>query len=285
MKLLRYGAPGNERPGVLDKAGTIRDLSRIVNDIDVIAIGPERLRHLREIDLQTLPIVVGNPRLGVPIAGVGKIVGIGLNYRDHAEEANLPLPTQPIVFLKAITCLSGPDDDVIMPKGSTKMDWEVELGIVIGTKAQSVDEVDALDCVAGYCVVNDVSERYFQLECGGTWDKGKSFDTFGPVGPWLVTADEVGNVQNLGLWLDVNGVRKQTGSTSKMIFSCAELVSYVSKVMTLMPGDIIATGTPAGVGMGAKPPQYLEAGDVLTLGIEKLGSQTQRVITFPGSYV
>lgn len=281
MKLLRYGAPGHERPGMLDAAGVIRDLSRAVGDIDSRAISPEGLKRLLALDPETLPIVPDAPRLGVPIARIGKLIGIGLNYSDHAEEANMPIPVEPIVFLKATTCLSGPNDDIVKPKRGTKLDWEVELGIVIGTKAQSVAAANALDYVAGYCVVNDVSERHFQLERGGSWDKGKSFDTFGPVGPWLVTQDEIGDVQNLGLWLDVNGVRRQTGNTSKMVFSCAELVSYVSEVMTLLPGDIITTGTPPGVGMGMKPPQYLEVGDTVTLGIDQLGSQVQRVAAFP----
>lgn len=283
MKLVRHGPAGRERPGVLDNTGVIRDLSGMMDDFDAAAIGPAGLARLCALDPQQLPVVTGNPRLGVPVAHVGKLIGIGLNYSDHAAESNMPIPSEPIVFMKATTCLSGPNDDIVKPKRSVKLDWEVELGIVIGSKAQCVDPATALDFVAGYCVVNDVSERYFQLECGGTWDKGKSFDTFGPIGPWLVTPDEVGDLQNLQLWLDVNGVRRQSGNTNRMIFSCAELVSYVSEVMTLMPGDIIATGTPPGVGMGMKPPRYLDVGDVLTLGIDKLGSQSQRVVAFSGS--
>jgi 2,4-diketo-3-deoxy-L-fuconate hydrolase len=280
MKLLRFGPAGMERPGMLDANGAIRDLSGIVDDIDGEVISPESLQRLAGLDLAALPIVAGNRRLGVPVATVGKLIGIGLNYSDHAAEANMPVPAEPIVFMKATTSLCGPNDDIIKPRRAIKLDWEVELGIVIGTRAQSVSTSDALKHVAGYCVVNDVSERHFQLECGGTWDKGKSFDTFGPVGPWLVTPEEVGDVQNLALWLDVNGVRRQVGTTGKMIFTCAELVSYVSEVMTLMPGDIISTGTPPGVGMGMKPPRYLEAGDVVTLGVDRLGSQSQRVVRF-----
>jgi 2,4-diketo-3-deoxy-L-fuconate hydrolase len=280
MKLLRYGPAGQERPGLLDQDGNIRDLSSVVHDIDGEAISPAGLQRLQSLGIDSLPVVPGNPRLGVPLGQVGKFVAIGLNYSDHAKESNMPIPAEPIVFMKATTCLSGPNDDVIKPKKSTKLDWEVEIGIVIGVKAQSVSEAAALRYVSGYCLVNDVSERHFQLERGGTWDKGKSFDTFGPVGPYLVTQDEVGDVQNLGMWLDVNGVRMQVGNTNTMIFSCAQIVSYVSEVMTLMPGDIITTGTPPGVGMGMKPPRFLEVGDVMTLGIDKLGEQSQRVVAY-----
>jgi 2,4-diketo-3-deoxy-L-fuconate hydrolase len=282
MKLLRYGTTGNERPGVLDGEGRIRDLSAVIGELDGEAIGPAGLARLQALDLASLPLVEGEVRIGVPIARVGKFVAIGLNFSDHAKEAGMAIPTEPIVFMKATSCLCGPNDDVIKPKRSTKLDWEVELGIVIGTTARSVSEKDALAHVAGYCLVNDVSERNFQIERGGTWDKGKGFDTFGPVGPWLVTADEVGDVQKLDMWLDVNGERAQRGSSSTMIFSCAELVSYVSEVMTLFPGDIITTGTPPGVGMGMKPPRYLNVGDVMSLGIEKLGEQRQRIVAFTG---
>jgi 2,4-diketo-3-deoxy-L-fuconate hydrolase len=280
MKLLRYGPAGQERPGVLDAAGGIRDLTGIIDDVDAAAISPDGLQRLRALDLQALPLVEGRPRLGVPLAQVSKLVGIGLNYSDHAAEAGMPVPSEPIVFMKASTCLSGPYDDIVKPRNATKMDWEVELGIVIGSTARSVSPQQALDFVAGYCVVNDVSERNFQLERGGSWDKGKSFDTFGPVGPWLVTRDEAGDTADLGLWLDLNGKRMQTGSTRHMVFGCAELVSYVSAVMTLLPGDIIATGTPPGVGMGMQPPRFLEPGDVITLGVDRLGSQSQRVVGF-----
>jgi 2,4-diketo-3-deoxy-L-fuconate hydrolase len=280
MKLLRYGVLGRERPGLLDDNRQIRDLSGIIRDIDGDAISAAGLSRLRDIDVHKLPIVADKPRIGVPLAQVGKFVGIGLNFSDHARESNMPIPVEPIVFMKATTSLSGPFDDVIKPKRSTKLDWEVELGIVIGTRAQSVAESAALDYVAGYCLANDVSERNFQLERGGTWDKGKSFDTFGPVGPYLVTPDEVGDVQNLSMWLEVNGERMQSGNTSTMIFPCAQIVSYVSEVMTLMPGDIIITGTPPGVGMGMKPPRYLNVGDTVALGVDKLGSQRQRIVAY-----
>ncbi len=283
MKLLRYGPVGQEKPGLLDADGNIRDLSGVIDDLDGQALAPSRLARLAEIDPTTLPVVSDAQRIGQPVANVGKFLAIGLNYTDHAKEANMAIPTEPVVFMKAISCLSGPDDNVIMPRDATKLDWEVEIGIVIGTKAQYVSVVDALDHVAGYCVVNDVSERHYQLERGGSWDKGKSFDTFGPVGPWLVTKDEVGDVQNLGIWLNVNGERMQTGNTSTMIFDCAKIVSYLSECMTLMPGDLIITGTPPGVGLGMKPPRFLKAGDVMTLGIDKLGEQRQQVVEFrPG---
>jgi 2,4-didehydro-3-deoxy-L-rhamnonate hydrolase len=282
MKLLRFGPLGQEKPGLLDPDGSIRDLSGVIGDFDARTLSPEGLSELAAIDLSRLPIVSGKPRLGAPLPGVSKFVAIGLNFSDHAKESNMAIPSEPVVFMKAPSCLCGPEDDVIQPKHSTKMDWEVELGIVIGSKAQYVGVDEALDYVAGYCVVNDVSERNYQLERGGQWDKGKSFDTFGPVGPYLVTKDEVGDVHDLDMWLDVNGERMQSGSTRTMIFDCAKLVSYLSECMTLLPGDIITTGTPPGVGMGMKPPRFLKPGDVMTLGIEKLGQQQQRVVPFPG---
>jgi 2,4-diketo-3-deoxy-L-fuconate hydrolase len=281
MKLLRYGPLGSEKPGLLDGQGQIRDLSGHVADITPAALSPAALAKVASIDPASLPLVDGRPRYGVPVSGSGKFIAIGLNYADHAAESNMPIPKEPIVFTKAITSLCGPNDAVVIPKGSKKSDWEVELGIIIGSKAQYVDEAAALNHVAGYCVVNDVSEREWQIERGGSWDKGKGCDTFGPTGPWLVTKDEVGDVQSLSMWLDVNGKRMQTGNTKTMIFGAAALVSYVSQFMTLMPGDIITTGTPPGVGMGIKPePVFLRPGDVITLGIEKLGEQRQDVITW-----
>jgi 2,4-diketo-3-deoxy-L-fuconate hydrolase len=281
MKLLRYGPPGQERPGLLDLDGVIRDLSSVIPDIDGEALSQAGLARLASVDIATLPIVRGEPRIGVPVAAVTKFIAIGTNYCDHAIEAKLPIPTEPVVFMKATSCLCGPHDDVVRPKHSTKMDWEVELGLVIGTKAQYVSVEDALDHVAGYCVINDVSERNYQLERGGQWDKGKSFDTFGPVGPYLVTRDEIGNPQALDLWLEVNGQRMQAGNTRTMIFDCARIVSYLSECMTLMPGDVIATGTPPGVGMGMVPPRFLQTGEVMTLGIGGLGEQRQAVVPFP----
>ncbi|MDB5743048.1 MAG: hydrolase family protein [Polaromonas sp.] len=277
MKLLRYGPLGQEKPGALDADGNIRDLSSVVTDIGADVLGPEKLARLAKLDLSSLPIVPGRPRLGQPVAQIGKFLAIGLNYKDHAAESNMPEPGEPVIFMKAISCLAGPHDNVIVPRNSLKMDWEAEIGIVIGSKCQYVTEAEALDHVAGYCVVNDVSERHFQLERGGTLDKGKSFDTLGPVGPWLVTRDEVGDVQALDIWLELNGERMQDGNTRNMIFSCARIVSYLSELMTLMPGDIITTGTPAGVGMGMKPPRFLKKGDVMTLGVQKLGEQRQTV--------
>lgn len=282
MKLLRYGFPGREKPGMLDAAGNIRDLSGVIIQIDDRTLAPRELVKLRKIKPESLPRVKGNPRLGVPYAGISKFVAVGLNYSDHAAESNMPIPAEPILFMKATTSLCGPNDDVIQPKGSTKLDWEVELGIVIGTKAQYVTEDRALDYVAGYCVVNDISERNFQLERGSQWDRGKGCDTFGPVGPYLVTTDEITNPQTLGMWLDVNGEKRQRGSTRTMVFGCAHLVSYISQFMTLLPGDIITTGTPPGVGLGMKPPLYLKPGDVMTLGIDGLGEQRQRVIAYAG---
>lgn len=281
MKLLRFGPPGAEKPGLLDAAGAIRDLSGHIADLTPEQLSPANLAKLAAIEPASLPLVQGSPRYGVPVAGVGKFIAIGLNYADHAAESNMPIPKEPIVFTKAITSLCGPNDTVVIPKGSKKSDWEVELGIVIGSKTQYVNETQAIENVAGYCVVNDVSEREWQIERGGSWDKGKGCDTFGPTGPWLVTKDEVGDVQALGMWLDVNGKRMQTGNTRTMIFGVAKLVSYVSHFMTLMPGDIITTGTPPGVGMGMKPePVFLKPGDVMTLGIEKLGEQRQDVVAW-----
>jgi 2-keto-4-pentenoate hydratase/2-oxohepta-3-ene-1,7-dioic acid hydratase in catechol pathway len=280
MKLLRFGPPGEEKPGVLDGKGAVRDLSALMEDIDSSALSPAMLAKIAALDVNALPIVRGTPRLGIPVKGTSKFIAIGLNYLDHAIEANMPVPAEPIVFLKAPSCLNGPDDDVMQPKHSTKLDWEVEIGMVIGKKAQYVSEEEALEYVAGYCVVNDVSERNYQLERGGQWDKGKGFDTFGPVGPYLVTRDEVGDPQNLDMWLDVNGERMQTGNTRTMIFNCAKIISYLSECMTLLPGDIVITGTPPGVGMGMKPPRFLKPGDVVTLGIEKLGEQRQQIVPY-----
>jgi 2-keto-4-pentenoate hydratase/2-oxohepta-3-ene-1,7-dioic acid hydratase in catechol pathway len=283
MRLLRYGAPGREKPGLADKDGNIRDLSKVITQIDDAMLAPRNLARLARVKPETLPVVRGNPRLGVPYAGITKFVAVGLNYSDHAAESNLPIPSEPIIFMKATTCLTGPNDDVIQPKGSTKLDWEVELGIVIGTKAQYVSEAKALDHVAGYTVVNDVSERAFQMGPGGQWDRGKGCDTFGPVGPWLVTTDEITDPQTLDMWLDVNGEKRQRGNTRTMIFNSAHLVSYISQFMTLLPGDIITTGTPPGVGMGMKPnPVWLKPGDVITLGIQGLGEQRQRVVAYSG---
>ena len=281
MKLLRYGPAGREKPGLLDSAGFIRDLSGKIGDVTPEQLSPAKLAALAAIDPRTLPVVQGKPRLGVPVSGSRKFIAIGLNYADHAAESNLPIPAEPVVFMKAISCLNGPNDDVMLPKDSVKTDWEVELGVVIGQTARYVDEARALDYVAGYVLINDVSEREYQLQRGGTWDKGKGCDTFGPVGPWLVTSDEVGDPQSLGMWLDVNGKRMQTGSTSTMIFPVQHVVSYVSRFLTLEPGDLITTGTPPGVGSGKKPsPVYLQAGDAITLGIDKLGEQQQSVIAW-----
>lgn len=279
MKLLRYGAPGAERPGLLDADGQLRDLSALIGDIEPRMLAPEGLAALAALDPARLPIVDGQPRLGVPLTGIGKFIAVGLNYSDHAAEAGMPIPAEPILFSKAITCIGGANDDVALPAGSVKSDWEVELGVVIGRRAKNVPEAQALAHVAGYCVVNDVSEREFQLErSGGQWDKGKGFDTFGPIGPWLVTVDEVPDPQALDMWLEVNGERVQSGNTSTMIFGVAQLVSYISRCMTLMPGDVIATGTPPGVGMGFRPQRFLKAGDTMRLGIAGLGEQRQSVV-------
>lgn len=281
MKLLRYGQAGAEKPGLLDEAGMVRDLSGHLADIDGAALAPDALARLAALDPASLPRVDGQPRIGPPVAKVGKFIAIGLNYADHAAESGMPIPPEPIVFTKAISCIQGPDDVVMLPRGSTKSDWEVELGVVIGTPARYVEETDALAHVAGYVCVNDLSEREYQLERGGSWDKGKGCDTFGPIGPWLVTADEVGDPQNLAMELDVNGVRRQTGNTRTMIFGVASIVSYVSRFMALLPGDIITTGTPPGVGMGMKPePAYLKDGDTMRVSIEKLGEQCQRVVAW-----
>ena len=280
MKLVRYGKPGKEKPGLIDSDGRLRDLSAVVADIGPDQLGDAALARLRKLKSDTLPLVKGSPRMGCPVAGIGKFIAIGLNYADHAAEAGMPIPAEPIVFMKATSCIQGPDDPVMLPKGSKKSDWEVELGVVIGRQARHVSQKDALSHVAGYCVVNDVSERAFQIERGGTWDKGKGCDTFGPIGPWLVTRDEIANPQRLDLWLDLNGHRMQNGNTRTMIFSVAKVVSYVSQFMTLMPGDVITTGTPPGVGMGMKPPVFLKKGDVLTLGVQGLGTQRQLVVPF-----
>jgi len=277
MKLVRYGSRGKEKPGLIDADGGLRDLSTHCVTIGWNEISPTGLQRLATIDPQTLPRVRGNPRLGVPFTGISKFVGIGLNYRDHAIEAGMPIPTEPIVFMKATTCINGPHDPILLPPGSVKTDWEVELGIVIGRESRQVSEARALEYVAGYCVINDVSERAYQLERGGQWDKGKGCDSFGPIGPWLVTKDEVPDPQNLELWLELNGERVQNGSTATMIFGCREIVSYLSRFMTLLPGDVIATGTPPGVGMGRKPQRFLGAGDTLRLGVAGLGEQRQTV--------
>jgi 2,4-diketo-3-deoxy-L-fuconate hydrolase len=277
MKLCRFGTAGQEKPGLIDSEGRVRDLSGIVADLTPAWLAPDRLKALAAIDPATLPLVEAPGRMGPPVSGTRQFLAIGLNYSDHAREAGMPIPPEPILFTKGVSCIQGPNDPVLIPPGSTKSDWEVELGVVIGTTASYVSEADALNHVAGYCVVNDLSEREYQLERSGTWDKGKACPTFGPIGPWLVTADEVGDPQTLAMWLDVNGERVQTGSTRTMIFGVAFLVSYVSQFMTLLPGDIITTGTPPGVGMGFKPPRYLKAGDVISLGIEKLGEQRQDV--------
>ena len=278
MKLLRYGPPGEEKPGILDTDGAIRDLSGHVGDITGETIGAESLARLRGIDPASLPAVAGRPRIGPCVGNVGKFVAIGLNHSDHAKEAGMPIPDEPLIFTKATSSISGPDDDIVMPRGASKVDWEVELGIVIGGHAKYVDEVEALGAIAGYCVVNDVSERAFQLETSGQWVKGKSADTFGPIGPWLVTADEVPEPQNLHLWLEVNGERAQDGSTRTMIFPVPYLVSFVSRFMSLQPGDVITTGTPPGVGHRRSPPAYLNPGDVITLSVEGLGTQRQEVV-------
>ncbi len=282
MKLLRYGPKGNEKPGILDSAGRVRDLSGIVDDIAGDVLTPEGLARLRAVELSILPLVEGTPqkdlRLGACVGQIGKFICIGLNYADHAAETGAAIPAEPIVFNKWTSAIVGPDDDVEIPRGSVKTDWEVELGVVIGKPGRYIDEADAMSHVAGYCVVNDVSEREFQIERGGTWDKGKGCDTFGPTGPWMVTADEIADPQNLKMWLDVDGKRFQDGSTKTMIFGVRHVVSYLSRFMSLQAGDVISTGTPPGVGLGQKPPVYLKAGQTMTLGIEGLGTQRQRVV-------
>ena len=280
MKLCRYGNPGAEKPGLIDAAGKIRDLSAVIKDIDPATLAPEGLKKLAGTKAESLPLVEGSPRYGVPVTGISKYIAIGLNYSDHAAEAGMAVPTEPIIFMKALSSICGPNDDTVQPKNSTKLDWEVELAVVIGRKALYVPEDRALDYVAGYCVANDVSERAFQLQ-SSQWDKGKGCDTFGPIGPWLVTGDEVPDPQDLDMWLDVNGERMQSGNTKTMIFGVRKLVSYCSHYMSLNPGDVICTGTPPGVGMGKKPqPIWLKPGDVVTLGIDGLGAQRQRVVAY-----
>src|SRR5271156_3018619 len=278
MKLVRYGAIGQEKPGLIDKSGQLRDLSAHVKDLNGEAYAPASLPKLAALDPSKLPAVDGKPRIGAPVTGISKFVAIGLNYIDHAKETGSPIPGEPIFFMKANTSLCGPNDNVEKPRGSTKLDWEVEIAIIIGTRAKYVSEADALNYVAGYSVCNDVSERFFQIERLGQWTKGKSHDTFGPLGPWMVTKDEIPDVQKLPMWCDVNGKRCQTGSTATMIFGVKKIVSYLSEIMTLMPGDVIATGTPPGVGMGMKPPKFLNVGDIVTLGIEGLGEQRQEIV-------
>ncbi|MFT4793530.1 MAG: 2-keto-4-pentenoate hydratase/2-oxohepta-3-ene-1,7-dioic acid hydratase in catechol pathway [Paracoccaceae bacterium] len=278
MKLVRYGAPGAELPGLIDAQGDLRDLSAHVTDIDGSSLGDEGLAAIAALDPATLPKIDGDVRFGPCVGAIGKFMCIGLNYADHAAESGLPIPAHPILFMKANSAIVGPNDDVVMPRGSESTDWEVELGVVIGKAAKYVTEADALDYVAGYCLLNDVSERHFQTQLSGNWTKGKSCDTFGPTGPWMVTRDEVGDPQTLGMWLDVNGARMQTGNTSTQIFTVAQVIAHLSTLFTLHPGDVISTGTPPGVGMGMKPaPVYLKAGDVMTLGIDKLGTQRQTV--------
>lgn len=277
MKLLRTGAKGQESPAILHSDGTIRDLSSVVDDIAGDTLSPQSLNRLREVDVDDLPAVPDGTRIGACVGGVGKFICIGLNYADHAEESGMDVPKEPVIFMKATSAICGPYDNVVLPRGAEKGDWEVELGVVIGTEAKDVAEADAMDYVAGYCVINDVSERAFQLEHGGQWVKGKSADTFGPTGPWLVTRDEVGNPTDLSMWLELNGEKVQDGSTRTMVFGVAHLVSYLSRYMSLQPGDIISTGTPPGVGLGMKPPRYLKAGDEMRLGIEGLGEQKQLV--------
>jgi 2-keto-4-pentenoate hydratase/2-oxohepta-3-ene-1,7-dioic acid hydratase in catechol pathway len=278
MKFVRFGRNGHERPGLIDRLGRLRDLSSVVPQIDHSVFSRQGQKRLRQLDPESLPLVRGKPRLGVPWVGISKFVAIGLNYRDHAAETGQSAPIEPIVFGKWTTCINGPSDPILQPPGSTCLDWEVELGVVIGSRARHVDQAKALSHVAGYCVVNDVSEREFQTRRAGQWNKGKGCDTFGPLGPWLVTADEVPDPQNLALWLDVNGQPMQRGHTREMIFPVAMLVSYLSRFMTLLPGDVIATGTPAGVGMSRKPPHYLKPGDLVTLGVDGLGQQRQQII-------
>ena len=286
MKLLRYGPKGHEKPGLLDAQGHVRDLSAVIDDVAGAALLPESLDRLRALDINRLPVVDGTPqaglRLGACVGNVGKFICIGLNYSDHAAETGAEVPAEPVVFNKWTSAISGPDDDVEIPRDSVKTDWEVELGVVIGKGGRYISEADALSHVAGYCVINDVSEREYQLERGGTWDKGKGCDTFGPLGPWLVTADEVPNPQALHLWLEVDGHRYQNGSTSTMVFGVAHLVSYLSRFMSLQPGDVVSTGTPPGVGLGQKPPVYLRAGQTMRLGIQGLGEQRQRTVNAQG---
>jgi 2-keto-4-pentenoate hydratase/2-oxohepta-3-ene-1,7-dioic acid hydratase in catechol pathway len=278
MKLLRYGPRGEEKPGVLDTDGRIRDLSKVIPDLAGKSLLPETINRLRSTDIKSLPVVDGKPRIGPCVAGVGKFICIGLNYSDHAAESSMAVPTEPVIFMKATSSIMGPDDNVVIPRGSQKTDWEVELGVVIGKAAKYVEKENALSHVAGYCVINDLSERAFQLESTGQWVKGKSADTFGPIGPWLVTTEEITDPQTLSLWLEVDGHRYQNGSTRTMVFDVAFLVSYLSRFMSLQPGDIISTGTPPGVGLGQKPPVYLRSGNQIRLGIDGLGEQNQKVV-------
>jgi 2-keto-4-pentenoate hydratase/2-oxohepta-3-ene-1,7-dioic acid hydratase in catechol pathway len=280
MKLVRFGAPGAEKPGLCDTDGTIRDLSGHVKDITGDTLSPSSLAALKKIDPKSLPAAPKGVRLGAPVGSVKNFIAIGLNYSDHAKETGAEIPKEPIIFAKLPNCIVGPNDDVMIPKGSLKLDWEVEIAFVVGTRARYVEEKDAPKHIAGYTVCNDVSERHFQIERGGQWMKGKCAETFGPLGPWLVTSDEIKDVQSLPMFLDVNGKRMQTGSTSTMIFTCAHILHYVSQFMVLEPGDVITTGTPPGVGLGMKPPVFLKAGDVMTLGIEGLGQQQQKVVPF-----
>ena len=280
MKLARYGRAGKEKPALVDANGKLRDLSEVVTDINADVLSPRALARLAKLKPESLPAVRGTPRIGPCIAGVGNFIAVGLNYADHAAESNMQVPKEPVLFTKAPSCVIGPNDHVVIPKGSAKTDWEVELAIVIGARANYVGESQALSHVAGFCICNDVSEREFQLERSGQWVKGKSAPTFGPLGPWLVTPDEIKDVQGLGMWLDVNGERMQTGSTKTMVFSVKTLISYISQFMILEPGDVITTGTPPGVGQGKKPPRFLKAGDTMTLGVDGLGQQTQRVVAW-----
>jgi 2-keto-4-pentenoate hydratase/2-oxohepta-3-ene-1,7-dioic acid hydratase in catechol pathway len=281
MKLVRFGPPGREKPGILDDKGRIRDLSKVVGDLAGEGLSPKSLAKIRKAPIDKLPLVKGNPRLGACVGSVGNFIAIGLNYSDHAAEAGMAIPKEPIIFNKVTTCICGPNDDTMIPKGSSKLDWEIELGIVIGQRARYLTKDKALDVVAGYCLANDVSERVFQIERAGQWIKGKSSETFGPLGPWLVTKDEIKDPQGLNMWLDVNGEKRQRGNTKTMIFNCRHLVWYCSQFFVLEPGDVIITGTPPGVGLGMKPePKFLKAGDVVTLGIDGLGEQRQKVVKF-----
>jgi 2-keto-4-pentenoate hydratase/2-oxohepta-3-ene-1,7-dioic acid hydratase in catechol pathway len=280
MKLVRFGAPGAEKPGLCDTDGTIRDLSAHVKDITGDTLSPASLDKLRKLDAKTLPAAPKGVRIGAPVGNVRNFIAIGLNYADHAKEAGQEIPKEPIIFAKLPNCIVGPDDDVMIPKGSTKLDWEIEIAFVVGKRARYIEEKDAVAHIAGYAICNDVSERHFQIERGGQWMKGKCAETFGPLGPWLVTTDEIKDPQALPMYLDVNGKRMQTGNTRTMIFTCAHILHYVSQFMVLEPGDVITTGTPPGVGLGMKPPVFLKAGDVMTLGIEGLGKQTQKVVPF-----
>jgi 2,4-diketo-3-deoxy-L-fuconate hydrolase len=282
MKLVRYGRSGKEKPGLVDGAGRLRDLSEVVADVDADILGSRSLSRLAKIKPESLPTVRGTPRIGPCVAKVGNFIAVGLNYADHAAESGQPVPKEPVLFNKAPSCVVGPNDDIVIPKGARKMDWEVELAIVIGTRASYVSEADALRHVAGYCVCNDVSEREFQIERSGQWMKGKSCPTFGPLGPWLVTPDEIEDPQKLGMWLDVNGERMQSGSTATMVFGVKTLISYISQFMILEPGDVITTGTPPGVGMGRKPPLFLKPGDTVSLGVDGLGRQAQQVVAYQG---